>query len=144
MDGVFDACRELGISFVAYSPMGRGFLTGAFGKETQFEEGDMRRVLPRFSGDNFERNLAVLPALQAIAREKGCTPAQLALAAILAKEPFTIVIPGTHRPERIDENAAAAQANLSSDDLARLDAILPPDVVVGERYTAEGMKGVGV
>lgn len=142
VNGVLDTCEELGIAFVAYSPIGRGFLTGAFASDQQFPEGDMRRTLPRFQPQNLEQNVAVLPRMRDMAREKGCTPAQLALAALLARRPFVVVIPGTRRPERLDENLAAARVAITAEDLERLDALLPPGAALGGRYTSEGMKGI--
>lgn len=143
-DGVLDACRELGIGFMAYSPIGRGFLSGALTDGGQLEAGDMRRALPRFSGDNLARNRALVERLTAFAARKGCTPAQLSLAWLLHREPFVVPIPGMRRAPHLAENLAAAEVTLTAADMAWLDETLPVGAAAGERYTAEGMKGVGV
>jgi aryl-alcohol dehydrogenase-like predicted oxidoreductase len=127
---VLPACRELGVGFVPFSPLGRGFLTGAVAKD--LDRSDMRAHLPRFQGENYDKNLALVEAVRALAAEKGCTPAQLALAWLLAQGDDVAPIPGTTKPERLEENLAAADVQLSADDLARIDAALPE--VAGERY----------
>jgi aryl-alcohol dehydrogenase-like predicted oxidoreductase len=141
-NGVLAMCEQLGVAFVAYSPLGRGFLTGEVRSGADFSDTDMRRRLPRFSNENLARNAERLPAFKALAEEKGCTPAQLALAALLAKRPFVLTIPGTRRPARIDENMQALKVALTAEDIARLDELFPENAVLGERYTPEGMKGI--
>ncbi|QAY79777.1 aldo/keto reductase [Sphingosinicella sp. BN140058] len=134
--------RELGIGYVAYSPLGRGFLTGQFKSPADFAEDDWRRHHPRFEGANFDSNLALVREIEAIAADKGCTPAQLALAWVLAQGDDIVPIPGTRRPERLDENVGALDVVLSAEDLARIDAVLPPGAAAGERYHAQGMKTI--
>lgn len=141
-DGVLDACRELGIGFVAYSPLGRGFLTGAIRRFEDLAEDDYRRHSPRFRGENFERNLALVDRVHDLAREKGCTPAQLALAWALAQGEDVVPIPGTKRRARLEENAAAAALELRPDDLERLDAVAPPGAAAGERYAPAFMRSI--
>ena len=138
---VLPTCRELGIGFVSYSPLGRGFLSGRFSSQDEIGEGDSRRHSPRFMGDAFEANLAILEKLKEIAAGKGITPGQLALAWVLAQGEDIVAIPGTKRRSYLEENAAAADVKLTADDLARIDAELPP--VVGERYNAAAMALVG-
>jgi aryl-alcohol dehydrogenase-like predicted oxidoreductase len=127
-------CRELGISFVAYSPLGRGFLTGAIRTPADFAPGDFRRGNPRFVGENFQKNLELVDAVRALAEQKGATPAQLALAWVLQQGPHLLAIPGTTRVERFDENQAANGLVLTAEDLAYLDGHLPVGSAVGERY----------
>lgn len=134
--GTLQACRELGIGFVAYSPLGRGFLTGAIRSPEDFEADDYRRHSPRFQGENFKRNLALVDAVNDIAREKQCTPGQLALAWVLAQGDDIVPIPGTKRRKYLEENAAADNISLSADELARIDAAFPIDAVAGARYPA--------
>ena len=131
-------CRELGIGFVAYSPLGRGFLTGRFGTIDDLEPGDWRRQNPRFQGENFQKNLDVVAQVQTLARDKGCTPAQLALAWLLAQGDDIVPIPGSTRAERVAENAGAVAIELSPADLASLAALAPQ--VVGERYMEAGRR----
>ena len=131
-------CRELGIGFVAYSPLGRGFLTGRFRSIDDLEPGDWRRQNPRFQGDNFQKNLDVVAQVQALARAKGCTPAQLALAWLLAQGDDIVPIPGSTHAARVEENAAAVAVELSPADLASLAALAPR--IVGERYMEAGRK----
>jgi aryl-alcohol dehydrogenase-like predicted oxidoreductase len=133
-------CRELGIGFVAYSPLGRGFLTGRFRSPDDFEPGDWRRQNPRFQGENFQRNLALVARVETLARRKGCTPAQLALAWLLSRGTEVVPIPGSTRVERVEENAAAVAILLTPDDLTTLDALGP--AVAGDRYAEGGMKAV--
>lgn len=132
-------CRELGVLFVAYSPLGRGFLTGQLRTRADLASDDWRRSLPRFSEEHFERNLDLVRRVEALAAEKRCTPAQLALAWVLSRGLHVVAIPGTRSPERVDENAAASELELSASELASLDAIFPPDVAGGTRYTEQGM-----
>jgi len=117
--------RELGIGFVAYSPLGRGFLTGRFKRIEDLEPDDWRRNSPRFQGENFERNLQLVSEIESIAREKNCTPSQLALAWVLKQGADVIPIPGTKRTRYLEENAGAIQVDLSRDDLSRIDRVLP-------------------
>ena len=139
---VLPTVRELGIGFVAYSPLGRGFLTGQFKSPDDFEEGDFRKNHPRFQGENFQKNLDLVREVEAIAAEKGCTTAQLALAWVLAKGEDIVPIPGTKRVRYLDENIGALDVKLTDEDLRRLDEILPPGAAAGERYHAQGMATV--
>ena len=132
---VLPAVRELGIGFVAYSPLGRGFLAGRFrGPDDLRDEGDFRSRHPRFQDDNLTRNLELLERLEEIAREKGVTPAQLALAWVLHRGADVVPIPGTKKRRYLEENVAAAALELSDEELARLDQALPPGATAGERY----------
>jgi aryl-alcohol dehydrogenase-like predicted oxidoreductase len=133
-DEIFTTVRELGIGFVAYSPLGRGFLTGAIRSVDDLEAGDFRRNNPRFQGENFTRNLETVVQVEQIATEKGCTPAQLALAWVLAQAPDIVPIPGTKRARYLDENIAAASIDLSDDDLQRLNEVAPVGFAQGDRY----------
>ncbi|ARB44571.1 aldo/keto reductase [Alloalcanivorax xenomutans] len=142
-DGVLDTCRELGISFVAYSPLGRGFLTGAIRSPEDFEEGDFRRHNPRFQGENFQRNLDLVDQVHALAEQKQVLPSQLALAWVLARGDDVIALFGTKRRRYLQENLAALEVRLSDEELARLDAIFPRHGAAGERYGEEGMRTVG-
>jgi aryl-alcohol dehydrogenase-like predicted oxidoreductase len=139
---VLPTCRELGIGFVPYSPLGRGFLSGRFTKPEDLDEGDFRRKGPRFTGENLESNLQLAAKVQEIAEEKGCTPAQLAIAWVLAQGEDLVPIPGTKRRSYLEENAAAVEVELSEEDLARIDAELP--AVSGERYDEAGMASVNL
>ena len=134
------ACRELGVGFVAYSPLGRGFLSGRFKSSDEIEEADFRRHNPRFQGEAFDRNLALLEKVREIASEKGCTPGQLALAWVLAQGEDIAAIPGTKRRIYLEENLAAADIELNADDLARIDAEVP--AAEGDRYDRIGMTTV--
>ncbi|OOG49929.1 aldo/keto reductase [Rhodanobacter sp. C06] len=138
-NGVLDACRRLGIAFVAYSPLGRGFLTGAIRSPDDFDADDYRRSNPRFQGANFARNLALVDQVKALAADKGCSPAQLALAWVLAQGEDVLAIPGTKKRSRLDENLGALDVVLSPDDLATIDAVFPPEAVAGARYAAASM-----
>lgn len=124
--GVLDVCRELGIGFVPYSPLGHGFLTGAIRSESDFGPDDFRATNPRFTGENFQRNLAIADEVQAVAAQAGATPAQVALAWLLAKGEDIAPIPGTKRVERVEENCAADELELTSEQLATLDQLPPP------------------
>jgi aryl-alcohol dehydrogenase-like predicted oxidoreductase len=135
--GVLDACRELGVGFVAYSPLGRGFLTGAIRSVDDFEPNDFRRNNPRFQGESFERNLDLVDKVNELAAGKGVTPAQLALAWVLAQGEDIVPIPGTRRIERLEENIGAADVLLTDDDLRQIDETMPQ--VTGERYAANMM-----
>jgi aryl-alcohol dehydrogenase-like predicted oxidoreductase len=134
--------RALGISYVAYSPLGRSLLTGAVRQVSDIPEGDGRGRHPRFAADNLARNLAQVATIEAVAREKGCKPGQVALAWLLAQGPDIVPIPGTKRVERVDENLAALDIVLSEADIARLSSALPPGAAAGSRYPEAGMKGV--
>lgn len=142
-DELLALTRELGITFVAYSPLGRGFLTGAIQRIEDLSEDDWRRTNPRFQGDNFQRNLDLVRAIEELAREKGVTPAQLALAWVVARHDHIVPIPGTRSIDRLQENAAALDISLSLAELDRLDAIAPRGVASGTRYLAGGMAAVG-
>lgn len=131
---VLPVCRELGISLVAYSPLGRGFLTGAFKTPNDFAPDDFRAHSPRFQGENFQRNLELVKEIETIALEKGCTSAQLALAWILAQGEEIIPIPGTKRRDRVTENAGAVEIELSDEDLQRIEAVMPLGAAAGTRY----------
>jgi aryl-alcohol dehydrogenase-like predicted oxidoreductase len=133
-NGVLATCRELGIGFVAYSPLGRGFLTGQITSPDDLEEGDFRRHNPRFQGENFQRNLDLVDKVREIAGEKGCTPGQLALAWLLAQGEDVVPIPGTKRLRWLEENLAADGVHLTADDLRRIDEVAPVGAAAGERY----------
>jgi aryl-alcohol dehydrogenase-like predicted oxidoreductase len=139
-DEVLDVCRELGIGFVPYSPLGRGFLTGKIQKPEDLPEDDYRRTTPRFQGDNFQRNLDLVKRVQEIAREKRCTPGQLALAWVLAQGQDIVPIPGTRRRKHLQENIGALDVDLTSDDLARIDEVAPKDAFAGSRYPEAMMR----
>ena len=140
--GVLDACRAVGASFFAYSPLGRGFLTGAIADPANLEAGDFRQFNPRFAAGNLARNQAIVALVKQMARAKGCTPAQLALAWLLAQGPDIIPIPGTKRVAYLHDNLGALQVSLDGAELAAIGAAFPLGMAAGERYTAEGMKGV--
>ena len=133
-DQIVPTLRELGIGFVAYSPLGRGFLTGAIQSVDDLDEDDFRRHNPRFQGENFQRNLDLVERVQEIAAEKDVTAGQLALAWLLAQGEDVVPIPGTRHPERLDENAAAAEIELTEDDLRRIAEAAPAGVTAGDRY----------
>ncbi len=133
------ACRELGVAFVAYSPLGRSFLTGAVSTPDALADDDFRRSNPRFSGDALKTNLALVEALKGFAAGKGVTSAQIALAWILGKDDNIIPIPGTRRQKYLEENVAATRIRLSPDEIAALDALFAPDAVAGTRYPAAAM-----
>ena len=139
---VLPTVRELGIGYVAYSPLGRGFLTGQFKSPGDFPEGDFRKNHPRFQGENFEKNIQLVREVEAMAKEKGCTTAQLALAWVLAQGNDVVPIPGTKRVRYLDENIGALDVKLTDDDLKRLDDILPPGAASGTRYPEPGMATV--
>jgi aryl-alcohol dehydrogenase-like predicted oxidoreductase len=131
---VVPTTRELGIGFVAYSPLGRGFLAGRFSSPAELEEGDFRKNHPRMQEDNFETNRELAERVKALAAEKGCTPAQLALAWVLSRGDDVVPIPGTKRRTYLEENAAATQITLSDEELQQLDEAFPPGAAAGERY----------
>ncbi len=139
-NGPLKACRELGIGFVPYSPLGRGFLTGQIKRFEDLALDDQRRSQPRFQGGNFARNLGLVQRIQELAATKGCTPGQLALAWVLAQGDDIVPIPGTRRSRNLDENIGALALKLSQPELAAIDAIFPPDAVAGARYPARMME----
>jgi aryl-alcohol dehydrogenase-like predicted oxidoreductase len=131
---VLDTVRDLGIGFVAYSPLGRGFLTGAFTSPDDFADDDFRKHHPRFQGANFDRNLALVARVQELAQEKGVTPAQLALAWVLSRGDDIVPIPGTKRRKYLEENAGASDVELTDDDLAKIEEAFPKGATAGDRY----------
>lgn len=131
---VLDACRELGVTFVAFSPVGRGFLAGGVTDLAQLEEGDFRKGMPRFQGEAFEANLKMFAGFAELAGEAGCTPAQLCLAWLLAKDDAQVPIPGTTNPDHMAENAKAAAIKLSPEVMAKVEALVNPQTVTGPRY----------
>jgi len=137
---VLGVCRELGIGFVPYSPLGRGFLTGKIQKPEDLPQDDYRRSTPRFQGENFQRNLDLVKRVEEIAREKRCTPAQLALAWVLAQGEDIVPIPGTKRRKYLQENIGALDVDLTSKDLERIDEVAPKDAFAGSRYPEAMMK----
>jgi aryl-alcohol dehydrogenase-like predicted oxidoreductase len=139
---VLPTCRELGIGFVAYSPLGRGFLSGRFKSPEDLDEGDFRRSGPRFTGENLKANLRIAAKIEEIAAEKGITSAQLALAWALAQGEDIVPIPGTKRRAYLEQNAAAAEVELSDEDLAQIEAELPE--AAGARYDETGMATVNL
>ncbi len=141
---ILNTCRELGVGFVPYSPLGRGFLTGAIKKLDVLHQSDFRRNNPRFQGENMERNLRLVSEIEKIAAEKNCTPAQLALAWVLAQGNDIAPIPGTKRIKYLEENAAAMNIKLVPHDLKRIDKVAPPGVAAGLRYPEAAMKSVNI
>jgi aryl-alcohol dehydrogenase-like predicted oxidoreductase len=137
---ILPTCRELGIGFVPYSPLGRGFLTGKIQKPEDLPEDDYRRSTPRFQGENFQCNLDIVKRVEEIAREKHCTPAQLALAWVLAQGNHIVPIPGTKRRKYLQENIGALAVDLTSEDLERIDEVAPKDAFAGSRYPEAMMK----
>jgi len=133
-DEILATCRELGIGFVAYSPLGRGFLTGRFKKFEDLAADDFRRYSPRFQGDNFQKNLDLVKAVEQIAQEKGCQPSQLALAWVMAQGGDIVPIPGTKQRKYLEENAAAVDIELDVEDLRRLNEVFPSGAAAGLRY----------
>jgi len=140
---ILATCRELGIGFVPYSPLGRGILTGQV-KSAEFGPKDFRRMSPRFQGDNFQKNLALVTRVEQIASEKRCTPAQLALAWVLAQGDDIVPIPGTKRRTYLDQNLGALDVSLNASDLRRIDEAIPRGAAVGARYPDEYMNRLGV
>jgi len=140
---ILDTCRELNIAFVAYSPLGRGFLTGQITSTDDLAANDFRRSVPRWQGDNLNKNLDLIRQLEGVAARKNCTTAQLALAWVLHQGPDVIPIPGTRREKYLRENVAAVTIELNAEDLAMLDRLLPQDAVAGARYSEESMKRIG-
>jgi aryl-alcohol dehydrogenase-like predicted oxidoreductase len=142
-NGILDACEELGIGFVPYSPLGKGFLTGAMNKETKLGEGDFRKMLPRFTPEALEKNQALVDLLKRIADEKEATPAKIALAWLLAQKPWIVPIPGTTKLHRLEENLGAAEVELTADDLAEIEGAAAAITVEGERYPAHFLATTG-
>jgi aryl-alcohol dehydrogenase-like predicted oxidoreductase len=139
---ILATCRELGVGFVAYSPLGRGFLTGRFRSPADLPEDDWRRFHPRFDGENFQRNLSLAETVQRMAKERGYTAAQLALAWVLSQGNDIVPIPGTKRVRYLEENLGAVSLKLSADDLRQLDEAFPVGAAAGDRYTPQGMQAV--
>jgi aryl-alcohol dehydrogenase-like predicted oxidoreductase len=133
-DEILTTCRDLGVGFVAYSPLGRGFLTGQFRSFDDLPADDYRRNTPRFQGENFQKNLDLVHRVEQIAKEKNCTPAQLALAWVLAQGDAIVPIPGTKRRKYLEENIGALNVHLTPKDLSRIDEVFPPDIAAGPRY----------
>jgi aryl-alcohol dehydrogenase-like predicted oxidoreductase len=140
---VLGTCAELGIGFVPFSPLGKGFLTGTVGSLTQFANGDVRTTIPRFAAENISANEALVAHVRGLADAKGCTPGQIALAWLLAQQPWVVPIPGTRQRARIDENSGATTVALSADEIADLNALADRIGVKGDRYNAAGMAMVG-
>jgi len=141
-DEVLPTCHELGIGFVAYSPLGRGFLTGRFKTLDDLPADDIRRNHPRFQGDNFQKNLDLVTRVEAIAKRKQCTPSQLALAWVLAQGEDIVPIPGTKQRKYLEENVRALEIELTPDDLAEIDEVAPVGVAAGERYGEQAMRAI--
>jgi aryl-alcohol dehydrogenase-like predicted oxidoreductase len=139
-NGVLNACQRLNVGFVPYSPLGRGFLTGALKSPADFAADDFRRMSPRFSGENFQRNLALVDKVKTLAKEKGCTAAQLALAWVLTQWQYIVPIPGTRRIANLDENLGALDVHLTVDELAAIDAVFPMNAAAGPRYPEASMR----
>lgn len=143
-DEILAVCRELGIGFVAYSPLGRGFLTGQITKPDDFASDDFRRQSPRFQGENFQKNLELVKQIQEMAQRKSCLPGQLALAWVLAQGGDIVPIPGTKRRTYLDQNLGALEVLLTKPEIAKLDQILPPGAAAGTRYAQAMMSRVGI
>ncbi len=139
---VLPACRELGVGFVAYSPLGRGFLTGSIASPDDLPESDVRHAHPRFQADNMERNRALVAEVRRLAEAKGCTPAQLVIAWILAQGENVVPIPGTQRRSYLEQNVGALDVVLNEEDLAAIEAAVPPSMAAGDRYPERGMKTI--
>jgi aryl-alcohol dehydrogenase-like predicted oxidoreductase len=139
-DEILAACHELGVGFVAYSPLGRGFLTGQFKRFEDFPADDYRRFSPRFQDENFQKNLDLVHRVEEIANEKGCKPSQLALAWVLAQGDDIVPIPGTKRRKYLEENVSAFEVQLTPDDLHRIDEVFPNGAAAGLRYPEHMMK----
>ena len=142
-NGILEVCEDLGIGLVPYSPLGKGFLTGAMSKDTKLGEGDFRANLPRFTPEAMEKNQALIDLLKRISAEKQATPAQIALAWLLAQKPWIVPIPGTTKPHRLEENLGAADVVLTEPDLAEIRQALAGIDIEGERYPAQLMATVG-
>lgn len=139
---ILPTCRELGVGFVPYSPLGRGFLTGTYDTSTQFSDGDFRANLPRFEANNLKTNMAIVECIRALAVEKQCSAAQIALAWLLAKGDDIVPIPGTRRLAYLEENVASVEVSLSASEMSELEQSLEKLSIAGDRYTEEGMKGL--
>jgi aryl-alcohol dehydrogenase-like predicted oxidoreductase len=137
-----DTVRALGIGFVAYSPLGRGFLTARIINLDELPKNDWRRRMPRFEGENFRRNLELVEKIRAYSADKGCTPAQLTLAWVLAQGDDIVPIPGTKRRQYLEENVGALDVRLTPEELTELDGLLPPGAAAGARYPEPGMRAV--
>jgi len=143
-DEILPLCRKLGIGFVPYSPLGRGFLTGQIKRYEDLAKDDFRRFNPRFQGENFEKNLELVRRVEALAKEKRCTPSQLALAWVIAQGEDVAPIPGTTRRKHLEENVGALEVRLTPEDLAAIDQVAPKGVAAGDRYAPEGMRYVNL
>jgi aryl-alcohol dehydrogenase-like predicted oxidoreductase len=141
-NGILDACDELGIGLVPYSPLGKGFLTGAMSRDTKLE-GDFRGTLPRFTPEAMEKNQGLVDLLKRVAADKGATPAQVALAWLLAKRPYVVPIPGTTKVHRLDENIGAADVELTTSDLGEIEGAAARIPIEGERYQPQQLEAVG-
>ena len=141
---IISSCRELGITFVAYSPLGRGFFTGTIQRTDDLPENDFRRTSPRFQQQNLQRNLDLQRRVEEVGRHKNCTPAQLSLAWLLAQGKDIVPIPGTKRQKYLEENAASVNIKLTPDDLSRIEKIAPRGVAAGERYSEPAMRRVNL
>jgi aryl-alcohol dehydrogenase-like predicted oxidoreductase len=141
---VLPALVELGIGFVPFSPLGKGFLTGTVSADTTFAPGEIRARVPRFEAENLKANEAIVDHVRGLAAQRGATPGQVALAWLLAQHPFIVPIPGTRRRERVDENAGSTSVALSADDIADLNALVDTVGVAGNRYDEAGMAAVGL
>jgi len=133
-NGVLSTCRELGIGFVPFSPLGKGFLTGKISEDTQFDSADFRNTVPRFSEENRKANQALVDLITKFARQKNATPARIALAWVLAQKPWIVPIPGTTKLHRLEENLGAVNVELTTDDLREMDALTKQVKVIGARY----------
>jgi aryl-alcohol dehydrogenase-like predicted oxidoreductase len=143
-NGMLQACLELGVAFFAYSPLGRGFLTGTITNTDDFSDHDFRRINPRFVEENFKQNLKIVESIQALATKKQCTPAQLALAWLLAQGPHVIPIPGTKRIQYLNDNLGALKVVLTPEELQQINQTFPINIAKGDRYNAQGMQGVSI
>ncbi|HEX3853434.1 MAG TPA: aldo/keto reductase [Polyangiaceae bacterium] len=143
VDGVLEVCQELGIGFLAYSPLGRGFLTGQIKQLEDFEEGDWRRSSPRFQGENFQKNLDLVTRINDLAEERRVAPSQLALAWVMAKSPHVVPIPGTKRRKYLEENLKAIELSLNATEIAKIEDAFPFGAAAGTRYPERTMSGVG-
>jgi aryl-alcohol dehydrogenase-like predicted oxidoreductase len=141
-EDILTTCKELGVAFVAYSPLGRGFLTGQIKTEDDFEPTDYRRFSPRFQGDNFKKNLALVEKIKELADRKNCTASQLALAWVMAQGDYIFPIPGTKKIKYLEENASAVNIHLSKEELTAIDEIFPKDAAAGLRYPEQMMSSL--